>query len=113
MRVKAETAPVTQVAVEARTTVVAQEADISQAEDQALSGADATPKEKEKKAGIRVARRKSSGAVMILMSTTQAVIFMIAALMTAAMFGAFLLWLFLVFDPFGELNLKLRVVLPP
>ncbi|KAJ3528944.1 hypothetical protein NMY22_g9199 [Coprinellus aureogranulatus] len=43
----------------------------------------------------------TSDAVMIMMSTTQATVCIVAALLTAAMLGAFTLWFTLAYEPFG------------
>ena len=46
----------------------------------------------------------SSGSVMVLMSTTQAAVFVAAALLVAAAFGALVLWVALAYDPYGTSN---------
>lgn len=51
-----------------------------------------------------------SEAVMVLMSTTQATVCIVAALFMAALLGALIFWLTVAYEPFGELKWHCQVL---
>ncbi|TEB18472.1 hypothetical protein FA13DRAFT_1803480 [Coprinellus micaceus] len=50
--------------------------------------------------------QSNPGAVMVLMSTTQATVLVVVALLMAALLGAFALWLILAFDPYSRASAR-------